>query len=182
MCGRYTLWFQEQDLKEIVQSFQPPIKTGEIFPTDIVPIITQQGVLEPARWGIECQGLKKPLINARSETVAEKYMFKRLLQTGRCLVPVTTYYEWNKEKEKFEFFVNSLPMLYLAGLVHQSPNGQNQFVILTRQAMGAIGNIHHRMPVILTSYLQQVWLAGNDYKHILQNSLQETQLDYRKII
>ena len=34
--------------------------------------------------------------NARSETVAEKSIFSRLLKGRRCLVPLQGFYEWRQ--------------------------------------------------------------------------------------
>ena len=37
------------------------------------------------------------MINARSETLAEKPAFKNLLGTRRCLILADGFYEWRKE-------------------------------------------------------------------------------------
>jgi putative SOS response-associated peptidase YedK len=64
-------------------------KTGEIFPTDTVPILTgTSGKIEVSlmKWGFP--GLKGNdiIFNARSETIAEKPMFKKAFSNRRCLI------------------------------------------------------------------------------------------------
>ena len=81
MCGRYSL-FNEQDNTEIqsiirkVNQQYPdtPIKTGEIFPTNTVPIIIASGDRlqpMPCVWGFPQYSGNGVIINARAETAAE---------------------------------------------------------------------------------------------------------------
>jgi putative SOS response-associated peptidase YedK len=49
------------------------------------------------RWGIVPawkHGSAPLLINARSETAATKPMFRKALQSRRCLIPANGFYEW----------------------------------------------------------------------------------------
>lgn len=55
--------------------------------------------LRPMRWGFLPHWQKTltasaPLINARSETIAEKPAFKRACRERRCLIPADGFYEW----------------------------------------------------------------------------------------
>ena len=54
-----------------------------------------------ARWGLLGPWMKEAndpgrQINARSETAAEKPMFRDSFRKGRCLIPATGFYEWQK--------------------------------------------------------------------------------------
>ena len=66
------------------------------------------------RWGLIPGWWKKPLkemrvatFNARSDTIAEKPMFRDSFQRRRCLMPASGYYEWvtapDKSKHPFYF-------------------------------------------------------------------------------
>ena len=73
----------------------PPVpNTDDMRPTDQALIIDGTGP-RLMRWGLTVTWDKKPLINARAETLAEKPTFRPLLEQ-RCLVPMTAYLEWRK--------------------------------------------------------------------------------------
>ena len=109
MCGRYAYLTENEIvqvhsiIKDIVMrlvrndldDYVEPLK--EIVPTGHVPIITCNGkelTLERAYFGFEKWDSKGVIINARSETVNDKAMFKKHIITGRCVVPTSGYYEW----------------------------------------------------------------------------------------
>lgn len=54
------------------------MKTGEIFPTNVAPIIAVSGP-ELMAWGFPMQGKSQTIINARSKTAFEKPMFSKAL-------------------------------------------------------------------------------------------------------
>ena len=102
---------------------------------------------------------KGVIINARSESVAEKYMFRDSFLKRRCIVPSTGYYEWSKQKEKLRFNLPGQRMLYMAGIYQNTPEGL-RFVILTMEANDSVSPIHHRMPLILTDGMIDAWMAS----------------------
>ena len=59
---------------------------------------------------------KRPLINARSETVREKTSFKESFTRRRCLVPADGFYEWTAiGKHPFLFTLNNDDAFAIAG-------------------------------------------------------------------
>ena len=81
----------------------PLVSAGEVRPCDTVPALAsdRQGGQQifPMRWGFrqsrpEPSGRPALLINARSETAAEKPSFREAWRSHRCAVPATGYYEW----------------------------------------------------------------------------------------
>ena len=175
MCGRYYIEIDDRELKDICDAVsrrqdetneQLEIKlSGEIFPTDIVPVITGTGVYRPMKWGFTSYG-GKPIINARSETAYVKPMFRDSMKIRRCLIPASGYYEWQKEgkrKIKHRFYTPDKP-LYLAGCFKQEEGLPVQsFVILTREAAGGIEAIHNRMPLIIPCSGLELWLDKGAY-------------------
>lgn len=170
MCGRYALFTEEENAElrsiiEEVQRMQPgAIKTGEIFPTNAAPILLQQNdaiVPQAVKWGFPGFRGKDVIINARSETVEEKNMFRKSLYTRRCAVPTTGFYEWDSRKTKYLFVLPETPVVYLAGLYNLF-EGEPRFLILTTAANRSVSPYHHRMPVILYRETLQEWIFQLD--------------------
>jgi putative SOS response-associated peptidase YedK len=80
--------------------------------------------LEMLRWGLipswaDDPGIGGRMINARSETVAEKPSFRRAFKEGRCLIPEDGFYEWQKTndgKQPYYFRMKSGHPFAFAGL------------------------------------------------------------------
>ncbi|MDE7245783.1 MAG: SOS response-associated peptidase, partial [Oscillospiraceae bacterium] len=112
MCGRYSLAPDEsKEIARIVAEVQSRfgsagIRTGEIFPTNTVPILLAEGqemAPRPMTWGFPGFRGKGVIINARGETTPDKPMFRRSLLERRCVVPTTGFYEWDRKKTKYRF-------------------------------------------------------------------------------
>jgi putative SOS response-associated peptidase YedK len=114
------------------------------------------------RWGFDKWNNKGVIINARSETAAEKKMFAKPIAERRCIIPSTGFYEWakthGKAKIKYQFNVPDSPMLYMAGFYTA-----DNFVILTRAANDSMADVHDRMPVILYKDELVSWLNDKDF-------------------
>lgn len=104
MCGRY--YIAEEDcaaeLQKIIEQLNrrgAEVKTGEIYPTDTVPVLANNKsmVITPfaMKWGYTLPDGKQ-IINARSETAADKPLFRDGMLHRRCLIPATNYFEWEK--------------------------------------------------------------------------------------
>jgi putative SOS response-associated peptidase YedK len=189
MCGRYTntldamalaVEFNAQWLTDQASASWRP--RFNIAPDQFVPVIRQrnlaldqgqssrgshQRVIEHMQWGfvfagVDKGGVSKKVINARSESVDEKPMFKKAFAQGRCLVPSDGFYEWDGAKVPHRSCLAGGKPFAFAGLwqEHRDPNGQahRSFIILTRDALGDLRTIHHRMPVILQASDFDSWL------------------------
>jgi putative SOS response-associated peptidase YedK len=201
MCGRYYV-DQEEDQIEIrkiinelnqryrERSSMPALKKGEIFPTDQAAVLigskTSQGFEselslpagaqpEIMKWGFPGFGrTPRVQINARSETAAEKPMFKNAVLKGRLLVPASAWFEWQKPaKTKMRISLADSRLLLMAGLWRsfrtETGEWQNSFVIITRPAEQKIAMIHDRMPLIMPAVLSALWLNDTDAAlHLLQ--------------
>lgn len=139
MCGRYQFTEpQNADLRRILQDVRrrcgdraQDFRFGDVMPTAAAPVLIANGgkvVADLQTWGIP--GWKGGLmINARAETVCEKPMFRRSMAAQRCVIPATSFYEWDAARHKYQFALPGEP-LYLAGL-YDNVDGANRFVILT---------------------------------------------------
>lgn len=188
MCGRYALFTEEenQEVREIINELNErykeeaaKIKTGEIFPTNFAPVITandnSRKIINMFKWGFP--NFRQPsgvIINARSETIGEKPTFKKLLFTGRCLIPASGFYEWkaaesgasNIKKDKFIIRIPEDGLMYMAGLYNRfiDKNGlpYTGYVIITADANEQMSLIHNRMPVILNESESRHWISTSE--------------------
>lgn len=140
-------------------------KSGEIFPSDTVPVLEACGP-RMMEWGFSRYDGKGRVINARSETALERGMFREAMRSGRCLIPAKAYFEWEKRgsaKIKYELHPQSGGLFCFAGLCRaEAGKSVPLFVILTAPAAEGISFIHDRMPVILPPEAQEDWLGGGE--------------------
>jgi putative SOS response-associated peptidase YedK len=150
-----------------------------IAPTQQVPIVrvtagSPHRSLSLARWGLIPSWAKDPsignrLINARSETVAEKPSFRSAFKRQRCLVAADGYYEWKKTgaaKQPYHIRLQDGQVFGFAGLweswsgPRDAPLEQplETCTIITTAANDFTRQIHDRMPVILRPDDYELWL------------------------
>ncbi len=199
MCGRYYIE-QEEDIAEMRRILEEVnrrfagtamasrLKTGEIVPTDVVPAVSGMAgpggqavpTLSLMQWGMSRPGSSGVIINARSETAADKPMFRRLVTTGRVLLPANAFFEWQKDpasrtKTKYQVMVPGSPFFYMAGLfrperIDTSDGLVNRFVIVTVPANEQLLPIHDRMPLILGHDDARRYLLDSDHAAQLLSS------------
>ena len=181
MCGRYYIDddITDDDIVKLIGELKQQLAflddndkirlSGEIFPTDIVPIIANNKSLAPTpfmmKWGYSVSWEKRrPIINARSETASEKTLFKEGMTKRRCLIPASNYFEWQKTKDgkvKFAIKPRGEKAMYMAG-IYRFEDNKPVFTILTRSPGKNIAFIHDRMPVILPKEIHSDWLNINN--------------------
>ncbi|QLG63606.1 SOS response-associated peptidase [Halorarum salinum] len=117
------------------------------------------------QWADDPEDVPRP-INARSETVAEKPMFRDAFESRRCLVPADRFYEWqgtrgSKQPYRIERPDRS-PFAY-AGLWETWTPAEGDprvtCTVLTTDANEVVEPIHDRMPVILEEGNEERWLS-----------------------
>lgn len=102
------------------------------------------------------------LINAKSETVNDSRIYKKLFHENRCLIPASHFFEWKlnsdgKTKTPYLFKLKKEDVFALAG-IYRPDDG---FVILTTKPNNLVGEVHNRMPVILHKDQEDIWLNPN---------------------
>ncbi|MDR0621328.1 MAG: SOS response-associated peptidase [Deltaproteobacteria bacterium] len=159
-----------------------PIKfSGEIFPTDIVPVFTQakgRRLAKPMTWGFPGWNGKSVIFNARQETALEKAMFKRSLLDRRVAVQTSGFYEWTsvagqKKKVRYLFTWPGEQFLFLAGFwksydVASGSPIPERFTVLTTEANESMASYHNRMPIVLAEGELDDWLAGEGFQKYLK--------------
>jgi putative SOS response-associated peptidase YedK len=113
------------------------------------------------------------MINARSETLAEKPAFRNAYRRRRCLVLADGFYEWKSIKGKMKkspYFIKmeSGDPFAMAGLweIWNAPDGSviPSCTIITTQPNELVAPIHNRMPVILPPETYEQWLDPAEKK------------------
>lgn len=171
MCGRYCVDFEEVSealadelgLLADVADVMPLSGQADIRPSDAAPVLIRDAkrtALRQMKWGFEKPG-GGLVINARSETLAQRPMFRDLMPRQRCAMPASRYYEWRKgDRQKFEIGIDDRNVFFLAGLYRIGPEGCT-FVVITQPPVVAITPIHDRMPLLLDSpNALEDWLDG----------------------
>ncbi len=173
MCGRYCFTRISGDEKldavkrYMEKNYPGQYKTGEIFPGDFAPAVIHRKdriVAVPAGFGFPGYQDNRLIINARSETVAEKKTFAECLRDRRVILPASGFYEWShhdRKKTKYLFTVDTMQTIYLCG-IYKLIDGACRFVILTRPANDSMIEVHDRMPVIVGEKEVRPYLTDRD--------------------
>ena len=187
MCGRFTLTSDSDALNQMFFEFTIPVNLApryNISPTQDVAVITntpsdtdgpsEKRQVEFFRWGLIPSWAKDPkignrMINARSETLAEKPSFRSAYRRRRCLILADGYYEWKqvpgaRRKQPIYIRLESQKPFALAGLweTWQPEDVEEPLrscTIITCPPNALLEKIHHRMPVILPQDAYLEWLA-----------------------
>jgi putative SOS response-associated peptidase YedK len=122
------------------------------------------------RWGLlprwaDDPSLASRLINARSETAADKPAFRDALRRRRCVVPADGFFEWSgppRDRRPWLIRRRDQAPFALAGLWERwAPPGQaprETFTILTTVPNEVVARLHDRMPVVLPPGAFDPWL------------------------
>lgn len=190
MCGRYATTQTSASLNrafevDLANSFVELEPDYNVAPTKLAPVLIGRRPedapagdrplreLLTARWGLVPSWAKDPsignrLINARSETAAEKPAFKKAFASRRALIPADGYYEWyasegSKSKQPYYITPKDGTVLAMAGLYEfwrdrEADEWLISYTILTTTAEDAMGHIHDRMPMFIEPENFDAWL------------------------
>lgn len=192
MCGRYATTRTPAELDDafglrLADSVEQLEPDHNVAPTKRAPLVIGRAPEEPAAaperellaatWGLvpswaKDRSIGNRMINARSETVAEKPAFKRAFAKRRALVPADGYYEWyagpdhQPKQPKQPFFITATDgaPLALAGLYEfwradPEDDWLITFTILTTSATDVEGRLHDRAPMVVAPEAFDAWLA-----------------------
>ena len=130
--------------------------------------------LEPMQWGFvppwakEGQ-FKRPLFNARSETIWEKPSFKNLIRRYRGVIPINGFYEWQRQgssKSANYITLKDAPAMGLAAIIQSHSDGYSQCCLITTDANSQMQDVHNRQPVVIKPEDMDGWLNDDDTDNI----------------
>jgi len=131
---------------------------------------TEEKEIARLRWGLVPSWAKDPkignrMINARSETVAEKPAFRSSFKKRRCLIPADGFYEWKRDgtsRTPYYIHLKDQRPFAMAGLWEQWIGPEQEMLesctILTTSPNQLMERLHDRMPVILPQDQMSRWL------------------------
>lgn len=195
MCGRYASIKAPTDLADefhAVDATDGKVQADyNVAPTkNIVAVVerhprdaegtpdpdTTERSLRVVRWGFVPFFAKDPkggarMINARSESAAEKPAFRRAMASRRCLIPADGWFEWQRgpeHKQPYYTHYRDGSSLAMAGLwefwkpkddpENEYPDGLVTATVLTAAAVGPLAQVHDRMPLVLPPSAWATWL------------------------
>lgn len=191
MCGRFAQVFQIEDLEHIERIINSALGVDQrmiemfaanyspsynIAPTQYATIIHSPAkdrlAVSRSHFGLipswaKDKARSASMINARSETIADKPAFRDLYRSRRCLLPINGFYEWQKltSKSKQPWYIHRADdePIFLAGVCDtwlDPEHGHSEvdsFSLITTQANEFMADKHHRMPVILEPQAISRW-------------------------
>ena len=182
MCTRFYVEPDTEEIRDVIAEVQKSLLAdkfiragnailtyGEIRPTNVVPVIATdrrgKRASFPMKWGFQIPG-RSLIVNARTETAAQKPTFKEAWERHRCIIPASWYYEWEhlvgntgQKKTGDKYMIQPLgsSMTWLAGLYRIEDN-LPVFSVLTKEPTKELALIHDRMPLILPKDLIDAWI------------------------
>ncbi len=177
MCGRFTLTATPDAVRRAFGLDETPDLEPRfnVAPGQDVATVAEdregRRVLVPRRWGLVPFWAEDPkiggrLVNARSETAAEKPAYRDALRRRRCLVPADGFFEWSHAgrgpRQPWYASRGDGACFAIAGLYERwrEPEGGRleTCVVLTTDANARLATLHDRMPVVLSPEHWPLWL------------------------
>jgi putative SOS response-associated peptidase YedK len=180
MCGRFAFYSPHEAVARFFGVADAPEVEPRynIAPTQFVAAVRVTGgprEVAMLYWGLVPSWAKDKsigvrMINARSETLAEKPSFRSAFKRRRCLVLADGYFEWQRsgaiKQPYFISFAAGEPFA-MAGLWERwrdpgSGEPLESCCIVTTSPAPAVAHVHDRMPVIVPPARYAEWLdPGN---------------------
>jgi putative SOS response-associated peptidase YedK len=180
MCGRFAFYSPHEAVTRLFGiDGAPDVEPRyNIAPTQSIATVrsTAGGRRELAMlyWGLVPSWAKEKsigarMINARSETLAEKPAFRAAYRRRRCLVLADGWYEWQRSgavKQPFYIGFASGEPFGMAGLWESwrdpaSGEPLESCCIVTAPAAAELAFVHDRMPVIVPAVQHAAWLDAS---------------------
>ncbi len=191
VCGRFVSSSSPDRIAAYFDAETDVETLGEnynVAPTNDIYGVVQgadgQSEVQVFHWGLvpiwaKERKIGQRMINARSETLAQKAAFKGVFKKHRCIIPMDGFYEWAPGVDGGPVTKQGKPVkrphfihradgepLAVAGLWSawrdKSEGADSPWLhsatIITTSANDTMSTIHDRMPVILPKSMWNIWL------------------------
>jgi putative SOS response-associated peptidase YedK len=191
VCGRFTSSQRREAIGERFEVAVPETyqERFNLAPQQRALIVRERDDLREAvmaKWGLLPHWAKDSkiafkMINARAETLTDKPAYRSLIGRHRCLIPADGFYEWtvgsDGQKQPIHFHLPGYELFAFAGLWtarRDDDTGEmiESCTIITTRPNELVAPVHDRMPVILPTDAEAVWLDPSISKEYALSLLQ----------
>jgi len=177
VCGRFTSSQRREAIGERFEVAVPETYSERynLAPQQRALIVREHDDVREAvmaKWGLlpfwaKDAKIAFKMINARAETLTEKPAYRSLIGKCRCLIPADGFYEWtlgsDGKKKPIHFHLPGRELFAFAGLWTSRTDEETDEIIesctiITTRPNELVAPVHDRMPVILPSDAERVWL------------------------
>ena len=205
MCGRMNIsdhegiqWLLEQlGLMLPEERFTPKHNVSPTAALWGLSVTRTALTIDPMQWGFvppwakEGQ-FKRPLFNARAETIWEKPSFRSLIRRYRGIVPANGFYEWTRPAKKANdnpspqahyITIDGAPAMALAAIIQVHADGYKQCCLITTKANEQMQTVHNRQPVIIEPDSMEAWIENDNVDFINQclQPMENGRFNIRKV-
>ena len=195
MCGRFTSTEKKANIKKLFSNSKIVNYTNESYnvsPSDLINVVYESDnnfLIDAFNWSYSFFNNQNNntqfVINARIETINDKYLFKDSFVKRKCLIVANGYYEWRKIDNQKQPYLISIPrneLLFFGAIwrIEIRNNKQtNVACIVTKAANQKLSYIHDRMPLIMSHNEGLSFLNDNNNNFLKKNqSIIEDDIDY----
>ncbi len=179
MYDRYTITLNHNELTlilgvEVPKYYEPNYNAA---PTKILPVITSEKDRELSffHWGLmprwsNNKTISPKLFNLPLDSVLNKTIYRRKLQTHRCVIPMDGFYVWKQVSRKqivpYYFYYPDRRVFSIAGLWEEYDDADaasHSFIMITKKATSLLFTLQDDMPAILDAASTRKWLESDDF-------------------
>lgn len=164
MCNTYIVRPKRgaQGMAQRVSEATAKLTSALVRKSDPGLVVLADDRVEVMRWGFHRE-FNPSINNARSDKL-EGGMWKEAFHQGRCVIPMTLFYEWGPgeagKKQAHEFCDPDDDYLWVAGIWEENEKFGACYSMVTNASSPLMSAIHDRMPALLRSAEMAAWLAG----------------------
>ena len=186
MLDRYTITLKPTELAlvlgaEIPGSYRPLYNAA---PTKSLPVIVSSNPEKIIfqKWGLMAMWPKNKTMspkffNLSAEAVLAKSTYRKKMLTSRCVIPMDGFYIWKhvakKQQIPYYFFFPDRRAFLVAALWEENDEGENSFIMITREANREIAGFQEDMPAIMDTATAKKWLTSEDIDELQDALLKE---------
>ena len=145
--------------------------TSIVRPTHLAPVILPDGSLETMIWGFrremaaKTKGKKtwRTIVNSREDKLTGG-TWRDAFERRRCLIPAASFYEWVVREGRnvpLRFERPGDEWLWIAGIWEEDSQGDRRFSMITTEPNREVGQVHDRMPAVLSDGRIGPFLEGD---------------------
>jgi putative SOS response-associated peptidase YedK len=128
-------------------------------PTHRTQVLLPTGEWAEMRWGFS-RPWSKAIVNSRDDKL-DGPVWREAWQNRRCLLPMTSYYEWSGptgNKTTHHFFPTTGDLFWAAGIWEDTSEHGPCYSLITCRPNALVERVHDRMPALLLPDQHQAFL------------------------